>query len=143
KVIEIRIARLEQQLREILTCGCVEGEQFTAEIVARVRQLEEMKLAEQLSEELAKRHLLVVSSAEAEAAQRHLHPYRFIHAVFQQFLYHRLDPMQRQALHRAVGEALEVLYAAGASAVAVQLARHFDIAGEDDKAINYLLMAGD
>lgn len=142
-VIEERIQRLERQLREILTCGCVEGEQFTVEIVARVRQVERMQLAEQLNDDLEKRHSLVVSSAEAQAARQHLHTYRFIHAVFQQYLYGTLSDLQRQQLHRAVGEALEALYGSNVSRVVVQLARHFDIALDTEKAIKYLQLAGD
>jgi adenylate cyclase len=142
-VIEERIEQLDKQLRDILICGSVEGERFTAEIVARVRRLEELRLAEQLNDELEKRHRLVVSDAELEAAQKHLHAYRFIHAVFQRYLYGTLGDMQRQQLHRAVGESLEALHSDDVGAVAVQLARHFDLAFEDEKAIKYLLMAGD
>ncbi len=142
-VIEQRIDRLEQQLRDILTCGSVEGEQFTAEIVARVRQIEELHLAEQLNDELEKRYSLVISDAEMRAPQKRLHTYRFMHALFQHYLYGRLSGMQRQQLHRAVGEGLEELYGARASAIAVQLARHFDLAYEDEKAIKYSLLAAD
>jgi len=142
-VIEERINRLERQLRDILTYGSVEGERFTAEIVARVRRIEEMQLAEQLDEEFGRKHSLVVSSAESQASQKRLHTYQFIHAVFQQYLYGTLGGMQRQQLHRAVGEALEALYSENLSGVATQLARHFDLAFEDEKALKYLLMAGD
>lgn len=142
-VIEERIERLEKQLRDILTCGSVEGERFTVEVVARVRRVEELQLAEQLNDELEMRHRLVLSDAELESAQKHLHAYRFIHAVFQQYLYGTLGDVQRQQLHRAVGEALEALYSDNVGAVAVQLARHFDLASENEKAIKYLLMVGD
>lgn len=142
-VIEERIQRLERQLRDILTCGSVEGERFTAEIIARVRQVEEMKLADQLNDELEKRHFLVVSTSEVRAAQKRLHTYRFIHAIFQQYVYENLSEMQRQQLHRAVGETLEALYADNAAMVAAQLARHFNVAGEDERAIKYLMLAGD
>ena len=36
-VIEERIGRLEAELRETLTAGSVEGEEFTAEVIARAR----------------------------------------------------------------------------------------------------------
>lgn len=142
-VIEERIDRLERQLKDILTCGSVEGERFTAEIVARVRRVEEMQLADQLNDELERKHSLVVSSPDVRATQKRLHPYRFVQAVFQQYLYGTLGGMQRQQLHRAVGEALEGLYADSLGTVAVQLARHFDIAVEDEKALHHLLIAGD
>ncbi len=42
--IEERIGRLEQELRRALTVGSVEGEDFTAEVVARVQKAEERAL---------------------------------------------------------------------------------------------------
>lgn len=142
-VIEERIGRLERELKDILTCGSVEGERFTAEIVARVRRIEELHLAEQLTEELEKRHFLIVPAGELQAPQKRLHAYRFMHALFQQYLYGNLSSMQRQQLHRAVGEALEALYGENVGQIAGQLAQHFDEAGEDQKALNYWLVAGD
>jgi predicted ATPase len=56
--IEKRIQRLEQELRSILTIASVEGETFTAEVVARVQQLNERGLVQRLSQELDKQHRL-------------------------------------------------------------------------------------
>jgi predicted ATPase len=142
-VIEERIDRLEEQLRQILACGSVEGEQFTAEVIHRVRRIEEMQLANQLHDELERKYFLVVPNAEIHFAERYLHMYRFIHVVFQQYLYGTLSGLQREQLHRAVGEALEILCGSDLRPVAGQLARHFEIAHEDEKAIQYWLMAGE
>ena len=109
-VIEERIGRLEEEMKDILTCGSVEGEQFTAEVVARVRQIDELRLAEQLEQELTKRYRLVKAAGEVEADHRRLHPYRFRHALFQQHLYNGLGGFLREQLHKAIGEALETLY---------------------------------
>jgi len=45
-------------------------------------------------------------------------------------------------LHQAVGRTLEVLYGEQGEQAAVQLARHFQAAGNIDKAIDYFLHAG-
>ena len=58
-VIEERIGRLEAELREILTIASVEGEDFTAQVVARVQKADERKLIQQLGQELNKRYRLV------------------------------------------------------------------------------------
>jgi predicted ATPase len=47
-VIEKRIQRLEKELRSIMTIASVEGETFTAEVLARVQQVQERALVEQL-----------------------------------------------------------------------------------------------
>jgi GGDEF domain-containing protein len=58
-VIEERVQRLNEKLREILTIASVEGEEFTAEVVARIQKEEVRELIKLLSRELDKRHHLV------------------------------------------------------------------------------------
>jgi predicted ATPase len=141
-VIEKRIERLEEALQEVLTIASVEGEFFTAEIVARVQQVNERGLVRQLSHELDKRHRLVTAQALEWLGQQRLSRYRFRHHLFQHYLYYDLDEIERAYLHEEVGNVLEALYGDQTEKVAVQLARHFQEAGITEKAVNYLLKAG-
>ena len=141
-VIEKRIQRLEKELQAILTIASVEGEIFTAEVVARVQQLNERGLVQQLSRELDKQHRLVTAQALEGLGRQRRSLYRFRHHLFQHYLYHNLDAMERAYLHEAVGLALEALYGEQTEQVAVQLARHFEQAGLTEKAVTYLLQAG-
>ncbi|HEU5102730.1 MAG TPA: hypothetical protein VFU22_27090 [Roseiflexaceae bacterium] len=141
-VIEKRISRLTEELQAILTIASVEGEIFTAEVVARVQQLNERGLVQQLSRELDKQHRLVTAHALEGLGRQRRSLYRFRHHLFQHYLYHTLDEMERAYLHEAVGLALEVLYGEQTEQVAVQLARHFEQAGLTEKAVIYLLQAG-
>ena len=141
-VIEERINRLQANLREILTCASVEGEQFIAEVIVKVRHLEELKVAEQLDRELDRRYHLVGNQGEHQLMMQRLHTYRFAHRLFQQYIYANLGPLQREELHRAVGEALEVLYGSKTGEIAPQLARHFQEAGQLRKSAQYYLVAG-
>src|SRR5262249_45627698 len=140
-VIEKRIQRLEQELQSILTIASVEGETFTAEVVARVQQVQERALVEQLSRDLEKRHRLVVAHILAWLGSQRLSLYRFRHQLFQQNVYHSLTEMERTYLHEAVGSVLETLYGEHTEPIAVQLARHFEEAGLHEKALTYLLQA--
>jgi adenylate cyclase len=142
-VIETRINRLSADLQAILTVASVEGETFTAEVVARVQQLNERGLVQQLSRELDKQHRLVMAQALDRVGQQRLSRYRFRHYLFQHYLYHNLDELERAYLHEAVGLALEALYGEQTEPVAVQLARHFEQAGLTEKAGRYLRQAGD
>jgi predicted ATPase len=137
-----RIQRLEKELQSILTIASVEGETFTAEVVARVQQLQERELVQRLSRELDKQHRLVTAQALASLNGQRLSLYRFRHHLFQHYLYHHLDEMERVYLHEAVGNVLEALYGDQTEPVAVQLARHFEQAGLPEKAVTYLLQAG-
>src|SRR4029434_7765859 len=141
-VIEKRMQRLEQDSRSILTIASVEGETFTAEVVARVQQVNERWLVQQLSRELDKRHRLVTAQILAWLGQQRLSLYRFRHQLFQHYLYHNLADMERAYLHEAVGSVLEAIYGEQTEPVAVQLARHFEQAGLREKAVTYLLQAG-
>lgn len=82
-VIAARIGRLEDELREILNVAAVEGETFTAQVVARIQQLQERGLLRTLSQELEKRHRLVYERSTQQVDQRLLSRYRFAHALFQ------------------------------------------------------------
>jgi len=141
-VIEKRIQRLEKELQSILTIASVEGEIFTAEVVARVQQVQERGLVQRLSQELDKQHRLVVAHILARLGAQRLSLYRFRHQLFQQYVYHSLTEMERVYLHEAVGSVLEALYGQQTEEVAVQLARHFEEAGLTEKAVTYLLQAG-
>src|SRR5262249_20760461 len=74
--IEKRIQRLEQELRSILTIASVEGETFTAEVVARVQQVQERGLVQRLSQELDKQHRLVTAHILAWLGPQRLSLYR-------------------------------------------------------------------
>jgi tetratricopeptide (TPR) repeat protein len=67
--------------------------------------------------------------------------YLFRHALVQDAAYESLLKQERRALHRLVGDALEQLYPERHGELAAVLARHFEQAGEPEKAIEYLVEA--
>jgi class 3 adenylate cyclase/predicted ATPase len=142
-VIEERIGRLEEDLHETLRIACVEGEDFTAQVVAHVQRIDERRLLGLLSRDLEKRHRLVREGGSIKIDERTLHQYQFAHQLFQQFLYNDLGNGERQLLHNEVAAALEELYAEHAASIAVQLARHYSQAGRGEQASRYYELAGD
>jgi len=141
-VIEARISRLTDGLREVMTIASVEGEEFTAEVVARLQEIEVRKLVRHLSSELDKRHHLVRAKGIRQLERQRLSLYLFQHILFQRYLYNRLDEVERAHLHGEVGNILEALYGEQTDEIAVQLARHFEEAGITQKATEYLQKAG-
>jgi predicted ATPase len=142
-VIGERIGRLENNLRETLNIGSVIGYEFAAQVVARVQQVQERELLRSLTRELEKRHRLVLEEGETKVGNQFLSQYRFIHALFQQFLYNELGTGERRMMHGEVAEALVQLYAEHSDEIAVQLARHYLEAGDDGKTVEYAIRAGD
>jgi len=141
-VIAERIGRLAEPLRAALRVASVEGEVFTAEVVARVRAADEGEVVGRLSGELDRRHRLVRAQGIQRMDGQRLSRYRFRHILFQRYLYNSLDQVERAHLHEDVGNVLERLYGDRAEEIVVQLAHHFQEAGITEKAAGYLHQAG-
>jgi len=142
-VIMERIGRLTDKMREILTLASVEGQEFTAEVIARLRSEDIRELIRVLSGELEKRHHLVSAKGIRSLDRQRLSLYVFQHILFQTYLYNGLDDVERTHLHEEVGNVLEALYGERADEIAAQLARHFQEAGIMPKAVQYLAKAGE
>ena len=145
-VVAERVGRLDKSLRDVLQVASVEGEQFTAEVVARVRGTDEREVLGQLSGELDREHRLIRAQSIQRVDGQLLSCYRFRHILFQRYLYGSLDDVERVHLHEQIGTVLERLYGAGedeVAVIAVQLALHFQKAKATEKAIHYLHRAGD
>jgi len=146
-VIAERIGQLSARNRALLTVASVEGEEFTAEVLARVLDLNENTVIEQLSGPLCRQHHLVFAHSlrRLSGNGQRLSRYRFQHALFQEYLYRNLDTIERSRLHEAVGRTLDTLCAGNPDEIEMlspRLAWHFAEAGLTEKAANYLLRAG-
>jgi DNA-binding SARP family transcriptional activator len=108
-VIGERIDRLPAALRQTLQVASVEGETFTAEVVAQVQAVAEREIIRQLSAELDRVHHLVVSAGSQQPGPggQRTSRYRFRHILFQEYVYRGLDKVERAYMHQAVGDALE------------------------------------
>ncbi len=140
-VIEERVARLSDELKEILLTASVEGEEFTAQVVARVESLPERRLLRRLCQELEQQHRLIGQQGEMEVGAHILARFRFAHILLQQHFYH-LTGAECRSLHGEIGEMLEEFYAGQTDVIVLQLARHFEAAGLWGKAVAYRLRAG-
>jgi len=144
-----RVEGLPNDWVSVLSLGSVEGEEFTAEVVARILGVSEQKLVQELSGPLSKEHHMVQAvglqrlGVEGRHVGQRLSRYRFRHQLFQRYLYSQLDRVERCQLHEAVGNTLEALYADQAGLIASTLARHFEAAGIISKAVEYFHQAGD
>jgi predicted ATPase len=144
-VIEKRIMRLPDELREVLNIASVQGESFAAEVIAAVRGVNTRQLIGLLTSDGDRRHRLVRELGLQEFGDARLSLFGFRHQLFQKYLYDQLGVAERIYLHGDVGNAVESLVLGQASErdlPAVQLARHFEQARQNEKASHYLLLAG-
>lgn len=144
-VIAERFARLPDSCRELLAAASVEGEEFTAEVMARVLKVDERQVLHCLSRELTERHRLVRAVSLHRAGVYRLSHYRFRHILFRQYLYDHLDSVRRVGWHEAVGSTLEQNCQEipdELDTMAARLAWHFEVAGLAERAAAYHLRAG-
>jgi adenylate cyclase len=108
-IIGERISRISSNLQAMLQAASVEGEVFTAEVLAQVLGIDEADTVRQLSRTLDRQHRLVrvVSSQRLGLEGQRLSRYRFRHILFQKYLYSRMDEAERGYHHEAVGTVLE------------------------------------
>jgi len=141
-VIEERFLRLPEDLKEILRVASIEGEIFTAQVVAKMLGLDERTLYGALGL-LSREHRLVSEHEVREQARGSLVRFAFRHTMFQEYIYHLIGGGERRRLHAVTGDTLEALYAPDSENLAGILAYHFSQGGEREKAVKYLLRAGD
>jgi hypothetical protein len=141
-VVAERVGRLPDGLRAVLTAASVQGEEASAEFVARVLGLDERETVRQMSTEGARRYRIVTASGVRHVGGQRQSLYRFRHAQFQKYLYESLDPVERALLHEDTAREMEAMYAGREEEVVVQLAHHYRQARILDKAIEYLRRAG-
>jgi ABC-type oligopeptide transport system substrate-binding subunit len=134
-VLLARIDRLQEDVRRTLQLASVIGKSFL------YRLLESIASAERQLDQ----HLSQLQRADLvrEKTRRPELEYIFRHSLTQQAAYNSLLIERRREFHRKVGEALEGLFTDRPEEFYGLLAHHFDAAGEQDKAVDYLIKAGD
>lgn len=143
-IIQERIGRLSDDLREILDIACVEGQEFTVEILTKIKKIEEEELIQKLDYQLERRHHLIQEIYEIQLENNtFLSRYSFIHALFQSHLYNCLSQKRRRIIHKEIAEILENFYSNQLELIAVKLAYHYTEAIQNEKAVTYLQLAGE
>lgn len=134
-VLLARIDRLPDRPRRTLQIASVVGRSFLYRLLAAIAEANGDLDA----------HLARLQSADLvrEQTRRPELEYSFKHALTQEAAYNSLLIERRREFHRRVGLALEDLFDGRREEYLGLLARHFDLAGERDKAVAYLSKAGD
>ena len=140
-VIERQIARLPPIERQILEAASAVGDTFDLAVVADAAELGEDDAETMLLRPASRR--FVRSSAAALARDRHSLQLEFVHALFRDALYGGIPRNRRVALHRRIAAVEERAWGARAGEIAAELALHFELGGDDSRAVIHLQRAGD
>ena len=133
-IIMARLDRLGDEGKRTVQLASVIGRQFLVRLLQRVAGLEGR--LEGLLSELKRLEIVYELGLLPEPA------YIFKHAVIQDVAYNALLKEHRRELHRAVGSAIEELYADRLADHYEELAHHFSQGEEWEKAFEYLLRSG-
>jgi class 3 adenylate cyclase len=134
-VILTRVDRLEQELKHVLQSAAVIGRLFQRRLLGQVTR-KEQELERML---WALEDLQLIYQEQAVPEER----YSFKHILTQETVYQNILRRRRTAFHQLVAEAMETLYNQSLEPYYEQLAYHYERSGADEKAVEYLLKAGD
>ncbi|MCP4315073.1 MAG: AAA family ATPase [Hyphomicrobiales bacterium] len=130
-----RVDRLDGDTRRVLDAAAVVGTRFGRDLVGEVTGLGS-SLSPHL--EVLEREDLIFQENSGDRSR-----FRIKHALVQDAVYDCLLSGDRQALHLAVARAMEMLYAGRESEVVDLLADHYERTSKTDKAVYYLVLAGE
>jgi tetratricopeptide (TPR) repeat protein len=142
-LIRKKLEALSEDDRRLLQYASVEGEEFLSTTLAGLLGVDELALEERC-DDLHRSYRLIEPRGDEELPDGALAVrYRFAHALYQNALYAELVSKRRAQLHRKTGERLLKHYGDQSSRIAAQLAVHFERGREFERALAYLLEAGD
>lgn len=135
KVILSRLDRLEPGCRQTLVAASVLGREFSLALLQRVVGSEGVRRAD--VDELERLGLIQTARERGEPG------FRFAHALIQETAYRNLLRRARRDLHHRAAEAIEAQHAGRLDEAAGTIGYHLAQAGEAERAIPYLVAAGD
>ena len=133
-IIAARVDRLGESPKRTLQVASVVGRHFGVTLVSHVRESDHDHIAGDL-QDLHAVDFVFPSANDPELM------YSFKHALTQDVVYTSLLERRRRRFHAAAGRGLEELYADRIYDVVELLAHHYEHSGEDDKAVDYAILA--
>jgi diguanylate cyclase (GGDEF)-like protein len=131
-LLERRIDHLAPEMRKILACAALIGEEFDFEVLKRVLDQPEKEILDAVEAGVAAH--IVQESFEREGDR-----FRFIHALMADVLYSSIGKTRRRMWHGRAGDILEDVYSGRLEVLNGQLAYHFEQGERWEKVIEYTL----
>jgi predicted ATPase/DNA-binding SARP family transcriptional activator len=132
-VMAARLNGLSQAARGIVQLAACVGRDFSAEILTQASDLDEKALITAL-DELWQRRIVREHGA---------YGYDFSHDRMREVAYLQIPPAARRVLHKRIAQALTLIHAADLDAVSIQLATHYERAGQTGRALQFYRRAAE
>lgn len=140
RAISAQIDRLSTNERILLEAASVAGMSFTLSVVATVTGIS-LQEAESTLTSMTRRQRFIRRSDVLNSAGRVLSGFEFLHVLYREAINQRILPERIEELHRQVGTSKETLDAEGSQQMAAELAMHFELGQETQRAVFYLEQA--
>src|SRR5262245_2951415 len=143
QMIAEQIHRLSPEEQRMLEVASVAGAEFSAAAVAAGLETGVDAIEEQCEGLVRREHFLRAGGTAEWPDGTVVTRYGFLHALYQEVLYHRLTARRRQQLHQRIGEQEEQAYGERVGEIAAELTLHFERGHEYRKAVQYLRQASE
>jgi adenylate cyclase len=134
--IKARISRLDDECQRALTMASFVGRNFSFDVLKEVTGFEEDKLLETMEK-------MLETGLIKERVMRGEDVLSFADIIVRDVVYEEVSRLRRKMLHNLVGNALEKVYAEKIEKHFGELAYHFLEGGDNKKALEYFLKAGE
>ena len=142
-VLTARIDQLSEVEKHTLQIAAVIGRKFNVKVLERVLEMQAAQEAQELAVSI-ERQLAQLEAAQLVRRTQDTDPaYIFKHALTQETAYATLLKQSRRKIHRYVAESIEQIYADQLDEYAPLLAQHYAEAGNEVKALEFSMRAGD
>lgn len=143
QLVENQLTRLEESDHEILEAAAVLGAPVTAEAIAAIVESDADAIDRRLTS-LGRGRLFLARAGLHQWPDGAVEDrYEFGHSLYREILADRISTGRRMRMHRAAGASLEERYGAEAEAYADDLARHYFLGRDAERAIPMLIVAAE
>lgn len=143
RMIESELRELSALERNVLEAASVAGHEFSTAAVAAALSKDTVDVEELCMHWARREHFLKNKSKTEWKDGTIAEQFEFIHVLYQDVIYAQIGAARRAQLHRRIGERLEAGYADEASAIAAELALHFQRGQDYPRAVRYLQVSGE
>ncbi|MBI4524684.1 MAG: AAA family ATPase, partial [Deltaproteobacteria bacterium] len=141
RLIERQFEALGRDEQRLLEAASVRGVSFSAAVVAAALG-ERLETVEMSCERLVKREQFLKREGTSHWPDGTIAShYGFIHALYQDVIYHRVGDSRKAKLHQSIAERLEAAHRDATEGIAGELALHFERSGDGARAVPYYMQA--